>query len=111
MPGRRSSAGRAWRVRTSSLSQIQWRHATATEVAEAGALEISGGNGYIDPNKAIAKLKVHGAGLWGMQMVVAFVMAVIAIISGERSGGKERLILHVALVRASSNNVRSRCMF
>lgn len=45
---------------------------------------MSGGNGYIDPHKAIGKLKTHGKGLWGMQAVVAFVMSVIAVIAGKR---------------------------
>lgn len=82
MPGRRSSAGRARGARRQSASQIQWRKASATEVAETGGLEITGGNGYIDPQKAIEKLKKHGKGLWGMQAVVAFGMSVIAVITG-----------------------------
>ncbi|CAN0477247.1 unnamed protein product, partial [Ectocarpus sp. 12 AP-2014] len=60
MPGRRSSAGRARGARRQSASQIQWRQASATQVAETGGLEVSGGNGYIDPLKAIDKLKKHG---------------------------------------------------
>lgn len=86
MPGRRSSAGRArpsGAPRRQSASEIQWRQATATEVVEKGGLEVSGGNGYIDPHKAIAKLKKHGSGLWAMQALVAFVMSVIAVIAGE----------------------------
>lgn len=84
MPGRRSSAGRARGVRRQSASQIQWRQASATEVAETGGLEITGGNGYIDPQKAIDKLKKHGRGLWGMQAFVALGMSAIAVITGEK---------------------------
>lgn len=84
MPGRRSSAGRARGARRQSASQIQWRQASATQVAETGGLEVSGGNGYIDPLKAIDKLKKHGKGLWGMQAIVAFGMSAIAVITGER---------------------------
>jgi len=84
MPGRRSSAGRARGARRQSNSQIQWRQASATQVAETGGLEISGGNGFIDPQKAIDKLKKHGKGLWGMQAVIAFGMSTIAVITGER---------------------------
>lgn len=85
MPGRHSGVGgRSRRVRTQSVSQVSWRQANAAEVAEVGGTEITGGgNGYIDPEKAIAKLKLHGAGLWGMQAVVAFVMMVIAVDAGE----------------------------
>lgn len=52
-------------------------------MAEKGGLAVSGGNGYIDPLKAIGKLKQHGRGLWAMQAVVAFVMSVIAVVTGE----------------------------
>ncbi|CAM9880552.1 unnamed protein product, partial [Ectocarpus sp. 12 AP-2014] len=86
MPGRRSSAGRARGARRQSASQIQWRQASATQVAETGGLEVSGGNGYIDPLKAIDKLKKHGKGLWGMQAVVAFGMSAIAVITDVRYG-------------------------
>lgn len=82
MPGRRSSTGRARAGRRLSASQVQWRNASATEVAETGGLEITGGNGYIDPQKAIDKLKKHGRGLWGMQAFVAFGMSAIAVITG-----------------------------
>lgn len=84
MPGRRSSAGRARGARSrQSASQIQWRQASATQVAETGGLETTGGNGYIDPQKAIDKLKKHGRGLWGMQAFIALGMSVIAVITGE----------------------------
>lgn len=53
-------------------------------MAEKGGLEITGGNGYIDPQKAIDKLKKHGKGLWGMQAVVALGMSAIAVITGEK---------------------------
>lgn len=84
MPGRRSSGGRARGARRQSASQIQWRRASATQVAEKGGLEITGGNGYIDPQKAIDKLKKHGKGLWGMQAFVAVGMSAIAVITGEK---------------------------
>ena len=48
---------------------------------------MSGGNGYIDPLKAIGKLKKHGRGLWAMQAVVAFAMSVIAVVTGEAKYG------------------------
>lgn len=90
MPGRRSSVGGRQtsaggrRIRSHSVSQVSWRSATATEVAEIGGVRITGGgNGFIDPQKAIEKLKTHGVGLWGMQAVVAFVMLVIAVMAGE----------------------------
>lgn len=86
MPGRRSSIGRSrssGAPRRQSESQLQWRQATATEVVEKGGLEVSGGNGYLDPHKAIGKLKKHGRGLWAMQALVAFVMSVIAVVAGE----------------------------
>eukprot|EP00904_Undaria_pinnatifida_P007120 jgi/Undpi1/3538/HiC_scaffold_16.g06910.m1 len=86
MPGRRSSAGRARGARRQSASEIQWRQASATEVAEKGGLAVSGGNGYIDPLKAIGKLKKHGRGLWAMQAVVAFAMSVIAVVTDTRYG-------------------------
>lgn len=70
-------------MRRQSASEIQWRQASATEVAEKGGLAVSGGNGYIDPLKAIGKLKKHGRGLWAMQAVVAFAMSVIAVVTGE----------------------------
>lgn len=53
-------------------------------MAETGGLEITGGNGYIDPQKAIEKLKKHGRGLWGMQAFVALGMSAIAVITGEK---------------------------
>lgn len=90
MTGRRTSLGRARTgVRRQSASQMHWRQATATEIAETGGLGVSGGNGFIDPHKAIEKLKKHGRGLWVMQVFVAFVMTVIAVIAGEilRLGG------------------------
>ncbi|CAM9631799.1 unnamed protein product [Hapterophycus canaliculatus] len=83
MPGRRSSAGRARGARRQSASQIQWRQASATQMAETGGLEVSGGNGYIDPQKAIDKLKRHGRGLWGMQAAVALGMSAIAVITAD----------------------------
>eukprot|EP00903_Cladosiphon_okamuranus_P008312 g7996.t1 len=86
MPGRRSSAGRARGARRQSASQIQWRKASATQVAETGGLEITGGNGFIDPQKAIDKLKKHGKGLWGMQAFVALGMSAIAVITDVRYG-------------------------
>lgn len=84
MPGRRSSAGRGCTgVRKLSASQYTWRKASATEVFEAGGLAISRGNGFIDPDKAVGKLKNHGRGLWRMQAFLAFVMSLIAVITGE----------------------------
>lgn len=84
MVGRRSSAGFARRARTPSLSQIQWRRASATKMVEMEGIGITGGNGFIDPHKAIEKLKLHGASLWGMQIAVALLMTTIAVIAGER---------------------------
>lgn len=84
MVGRRSSAGLARRARTPSMSQIQWRRASATQMVEMEGLGITGGNGFIDPHKAIEKLKLHGAGLWGMQIAVTLLMTTIAVIAGER---------------------------
>lgn len=84
MVGRRSSAGLARRARTPSMSQIQWRRASATQMVEMEGLGIAGGNGFIDPHKAIEKLKLHGAGLWGMQIAVTLLMTTIAVIAGER---------------------------
>lgn len=84
MPGRWSSAGRGCTGgRKLSASQYNWRKASATEVFEAGGLVTSGGNGFIDPDKAVGKLKNHGRGLWRMQAFVAFLMYVIAVITGE----------------------------
>lgn len=82
MPGRRSSAG-GRPIRSQSVSQISWRRASAIEAVNLAGVEITGGvNGFIDPEKAIGKLKRHGLGLWGMQAVVAFMMLVIAVIAG-----------------------------
>lgn len=58
---------------------------SAPEVAHAGGLEVSGGNGFIDPYIAIDKLKRHGKGLWAMQAAVALVMSSIAVITGKEN--------------------------
>ncbi|CAM9269542.1 unnamed protein product [Choristocarpus tenellus] len=76
MPGRRSSAGRA--RRRQSASEIDWRYAVnTTDVAV---------NGFIDPDKAIRKLKLHGLGLWSMQALLAFIMTVVAVVADIRYG-------------------------
>ena len=86
-------------MRRQSASEIQWRQASATEVAEKGGLAVSGGNGYIDPLKAIGKLKEHGRGLWAMQAVVAFAMSVIAVVTGEANYSSTRYTGTTAVVR------------
>ncbi|CAM9110520.1 unnamed protein product [Discosporangium mesarthrocarpum] len=84
MPGRRSSAGRSRQYqRRQSASQIDWRYAQNTTDL---ALEQGGSNGFIDPEKAIGKLKRHGVGLWSMQALVAFIMAVVAVVADVQYG-------------------------
>ncbi|CAM9253473.1 unnamed protein product [Ascophyllum nodosum] len=87
MPGRRSSAGqRRVRERRLSSPQDQWRKASATEILEADGLMIDGVNGFIDPDKAVGKLKNHGRGLGVMQALVAFIMSIVAVITDARYG-------------------------
>lgn len=54
-------------------------------------MNVAGGNGFIDPHIAIGKLKRHGAGLSAMQALVAFVMVVIAIVTGGDASNRQLL--------------------
>ena len=87
------------RERRLSSPQDQWRKASATEILEADGLMIDGVNGFIDPDKAVGKLKNHGRGLGVMQALVAFIMSIVAVITGEEN--------FVAILTHSRSRLRS----